>query len=151
VKRSGWVIGAVVAHLLCGALILGVCILLLILTRHPEVKYGKDAAEVVYGLKIAFALLAPIAVIVFAGAWGLGKNKLWGWWLALLTDAGMFGVFLYGMIDDGLHNVDWDMFAITTVALILTLWLLLPTVRRLYWNAAQPDTLSKLNEAISAK
>ena len=143
-KRSGWATGAIVAHFLCGALLLATCMLLLILTRHPEVRYGKDAADVVRWLKIAFGLLAPIAGVVFAGAWGLAKNKLWGWWLALLTDAGLFGTFLYGMIDDGLSNIDWDMFAFTAGTLVLTLWLLLPPVRRFYWENVARDTGPKL-------
>ena len=147
-KRSGWLTGAVVAHFLCGGLFFGICILLLVLKRHPEVKYGKDAADVVHGLNIAFGLLAPVAGAVLAGAWGLAKRKLWGWWLALLTDVGLFGILLYSMIDDGLNNIDWDVFGCTAVAFVLTAWLWMPAVRRFYWHN-MPNAPSKLNEVIA--
>jgi hypothetical protein len=151
VKRSAWVTGAVVAHFLWAGLFLAMSILLLMLTRHPEVKYGKDAAAVVHGLKIAFGLSAPIAVILFLGAWGLAKAKLWGWWLALLMDAGLFGVCLYSLIDDGLNNIDWDIFAFTGVMLLLVVWLVLPVVRESYWKEAPLNASTTLKQVAAGK
>ena len=134
-RRSGWITGVVVAHFLCGALFLGTCIFLLILIRYPEVKQGENAAETIWGLKVAAVMVVPLAVVLFVSAWGLWKNKLWGWWLALLTDAGLVGIFVYSMIDDGLDNIDWDMAGFTVAAFVLAVMVLAPPVRRFYWAA----------------
>ena len=138
-RRSVWVTGVVVAHFLCGALFVGICVLLLILTRQPDLKQGQNAAVAIWGLKVAAGILAPLALVVFASAWGLWKKKLWGWWLALLTDAGLLGIFVYSMIDDGLDNIDWDMAALTVAALVLVVLVLAPPVRRFYWAGATVD------------
>ena len=140
-KRSGWVTGVVVAQFLCAALFIGTCVVLMVLIRQTELQHEADRASTIQGLKIALGILAPIATLIFLGAMGLHKNKLWGWWLALLTDAGLLGIFVYSMVDDGLDNIDWDMFAFTLVAFVLVIWLLVPAVRRFYWDA--PGGVSK--------
>jgi uncharacterized membrane protein (DUF2068 family) len=131
-KRSGWVTGVVVAQFLCGALFLGTCIVLLILIWRPEMQ-GENAASEIHGLKLALGILVPLAVVVFVGAWALLKNRLWGWWTALLTDAALLAIFVYSIFDDGLDNIDWDMLSFTAVAFVLVVWLLIPPVRRSYW------------------
>lgn len=131
VKRSGWVTGVVVAHFLCGALFLAACILLLILIR--QMKLEENSATAIQGLKQGAGILAPLAMVVFVGAWGLWKGRLWGWWVASLTDAGLLGIFVYSMIDDGLSNLDWDMAALTAAAFVLVVLVLVPPVRRFYW------------------
>jgi hypothetical protein len=138
-RLPGWITGVVVAHVLCGVLLLGTCIVLLILIRQPDVKQGQDAAEAIWGLKVAVGIIAPLAAVVFVTAWGLWKKKLWGWWLALLTDAGLLGIFVYSMIDDGLNNIDWDMAALTVAAFVLVGLVLVPPVRRFYWAGAEPN------------
>lgn len=95
---------------------------------------GGDAASAAQGVKLATGILAPLTILVFVGAWGLAKNSLWGWWVAFLMDAALLGIFLYSMVDDGLSNPDWDMFALTALALLLVVWLLIPAVRRFYWG-----------------
>ncbi|HXW92802.1 MAG TPA: hypothetical protein VEK33_19800 [Terriglobales bacterium] len=132
VKRSGWVTGVVVAHFLVGALFLGACILLLILIR--QTKPEENAATTIQGLKESAGILAPLALLVFVGAWGLWKGRLWGWWIASLTDAGLLGIFVYSMIDDGLSNIDWDMAALTVAAFVLVVLVLVPPVRQFYWG-----------------
>ena len=138
-RLPGWITGVVVAHVLCGVLLLGTCIVLLILIRQPDVKQRQDAAEAIWGLKVAAGIIAPLAAVVFVTAWGLWKKKLWGWWLALLTDAGLLGIFVYSMIDDGLDNIDWSLVAFTAAALVLVMLVLAPPVRRFYWVEAGLD------------
>ena len=131
-KRSGWVTGVVVAHLLVGALFLGACILLLILIH--QTKPEENGATTIQGLKEGIGILAPLALVVFVGAWGLWKGRLWGWWVASLADVGLLGIFVYSMIDDGLSNIDWDMATLTAAAFVLVVLVLVPPVRRFYWG-----------------
>ncbi len=127
------------AHALCGVLFLGTCIVLLFLMRQPETKQGQNAAEAIFGLKVAAGILAPLALVVCVSAWGLWKRRLWGWWLALLMDAGLLGIFVYSMIDDGLASIDWDMAAVTAAAFVLVVLVLMPPVRRFYWARTTPS------------
>lgn len=132
------------AQFLCGALLLGTCVLLVVLIYEPEMKKSADAAAAIHGLKLAIGIVFPMALIVFVGAWGLARNKLWGWWVALLTDMGLFAAFLYSMIDDGINNIDWDMLSFTAVALVLAMWLLVPAVRRFYWADGEKSSAQEL-------
>jgi len=149
VKRSGWVTGVVVAQFLCSALFAATCLILLVLIHQMRQQHGEERESSVQALKLAIGIIGPMALVVLAGAWGMLKGKLWGWWLAFLTDVGLFGIFLYSMIDDGLKDIDWDMFAFTAVALVLLGWLLVPVVRRFYWNSENVAnaTLDPVNPA----
>jgi uncharacterized membrane protein (DUF2068 family) len=146
-KRSAWVTGVVVAQFLGGTLFLGTCVVLLILMRRPEIRQGENAEAAIQGLKLAVEILAPLTVVVFVGAWSLWKGKLWGWWLALLTDAALLAIFVYSMFDDGLDNIDWDMLALTAAAFVLVVWLLIRPVRRFYWASADAEGPAKLDGA----
>ena len=134
VQRPGWVTGMIVAQFLCAVLFAGTCVFLFGLIYQQEISEAADRAAVIHGLKLSVGIVAAIALVVFIGAWGLLKSRLWGWWLALLIDIGLFGIFLYSMVDDGPANIDWDVFAFTVIALALVLWLILPPVRRFYWK-----------------
>jgi len=134
-KRSPWVIGSAVLQLLMALLLVGICLFLLFLTRSTEIKQEQEAAEAISGLKIAAGMLGAPALLVIVGAYGLWKEKLWGWWLALLTDVGVTGLCLYSMIDDGWNNIDWDVAGFTIVPLLATVLLLIPAVRGFYWRA----------------
>jgi len=136
-KRSGWVTGVVVMQSLLALCFVGTCVFLLTLIGAPEVKPGQDAAAAIRGLKVAAGVVGPLALVVAVSAYGLWKSRLWGWWLALFTDMGLLGAFVYGMIDDGWGDIDWDMFAITTAVVVLVVLLLLPVVRRFYWRGAE--------------
>jgi hypothetical protein len=127
------VTGVVVVQFLSAALFMGTCIVLVVLIRQAELKHGPDRASTVQGLKLALGILAPLATVVLVGAWGLAKNRPWGWWLAFLIDVGLLGILLYSMVDDGLDNIDWDMFQFPVVAFVLVAWLLAPAVRCFYW------------------
>jgi hypothetical protein len=143
-KRSGWVTGAAVTQFLLGVLFSGVSLFLLWLVRSPEIKQGEGAAEAIRGIKIAAGIIAPLALLVLAGAYGVWKGKLWGWWLGMLTDLGLVGIFAYSLMDDGWHNIDWDMVAFTLFPLIPTALLLLPGVRRFYWGGGH----SQMQQAV---
>jgi hypothetical protein len=135
VKRSGWITGVVVAQFLCGGLFLGTSVILFFLMRQPAVSEGVTApGPPSQGLRLALAILAPLATAVFVGAWGLAKGHLWGWWLAFLIDVGLFVILLIGMIGDGLGSMDWDLFSFAAVALVLAGGLLVPSVREFYWS-----------------
>jgi len=134
-KRSGWVTGATVTQFLLGVLFSGVSLFLLWLVRSLEIKQGEGAAEAIWRIKIATGIIAPLALLVLAAAYGVWKGKLWGWWLGVLTDLGLIGIFVYSLVDDGWHNIDWEMVAFTLFPLIPTTLLLLPVVRRCYWGS----------------
>ncbi len=138
-KRSGWVTGVVVAQFLCSALFAGACLILLVLIRQMRQQHGDERESTVQALKLAIWIIGPTALILLLGAWGMLKDKLWGWWLAFLTDFAFFAIFLYSVIDDGLKDIDWDVFAFAGASLLLVVWLLVPSVRRHYWN---PDSVA---------
>ena len=121
----------------------------MVLIRQINQQHDADRVSTIWALKLAIGIIAPISLIILGGAWGLLKNKLWGWWLAFLTDAGLFGISLYSMIDDGLKDIDWDMFGFTAVILALLVWLLVPGVRRCYWNH-EPVSNAKLDSIDAA-
>ena len=62
------------------------------------------------------------------------KNKLWGWWLAFLADWAAVLALVYSMIDDGWRNIDSALVTVTAVCLAPGILLLLPGVRRFYWE-----------------
>jgi uncharacterized membrane protein (DUF2068 family) len=134
-RRSPWVVGSVVLQVLLGLLLSGTGVFLLLLTRSTEIKQGQDAAETISGLRIAAGIFGPPALLVLGGAYGLWRGKLWGWWFALLADAGVTGLCLYSTIDDGWNNIDWDVAGFTLVPLLATVLLLIPAVRGFYWRA----------------
>ena len=150
-KRSRWVTGVVVAHFLSAAVFTGACFVLLVLIRQTGLEQGEDRASTITGLKIALGVLVPIAIAILVGALGLARNKLWGWWFAFLTDAVLFVIFLYSMIDDGLRSIDWDVSAFTAASLVLMVWLLVPRVRRFYWNSDSVANASLENVAAESK
>jgi uncharacterized membrane protein (DUF2068 family) len=121
---------------------------LLWLTRTAEMRNARDAEMAIHGLYIAAALFLPLGLLVLIGGAAMWKGKLWGWWLAMITDASLMLVFVYSLIDDGLKRADSDDIAATVLSIIPVILLLLPAVRKSYWRksppkaeiaAAQPD------------
>jgi hypothetical protein len=137
-KRSGWITGAVVLQLLYTLMLLALPMYLLVLIRAPETRSGPDAQASIAGLKIAAAIIGGPALLALAAWIGLWKGKLWGWWLTVLTDVGLVALLVNSMMDDGWHNVDWDVLALSVIAVILVIYLLLPKVRRFYWKTGIP-------------
>jgi len=121
-------------QLLYALAMLALSVYLLALTRISETRLGPDAAAQITGLEIAAAVVACPAAVAFIAWIGLRKEKPWGWWLSVLTDVGLAGIFVYSMIDDGWKNVDWDVAVLTVFALVPVVYLLLPKVRKFYWR-----------------
>ena len=136
-KRSPWITGIVVLQLLYVLVLLALPVYLLFLTRTSEIRSGPEAAEAVFGLKIAAAILAGPALVAFVGWVGLWKEKLWGWWLTLITDLGLVGAFVYSTVDDGWKNIDWDLVILTGLSVLPVIFSLLPKVRKFYWGGPE--------------
>lgn len=132
VAQSVWVTGAKAVQVVFGMLWLGLVAFLLWLTRAQETRRAPHAREAVWGLDIAAGILAPIALLALTGAYGMIRNKRWGWWMALLVDLGIVLMLAYSMIDDGWKNIDPGLVAMTAVSAAPVVLLLLPGVRRLY-------------------
>jgi len=125
-NRSRWITGAIVAHGLLALALVGLTMFLLRLARTAS-------PEVSQGLKIGALVLWCPALLAATSWYGLWKEKLWGWWLALVTDFGLLAILIYSVVDDGLGNIDWEMVGITVISAMFSVLLLIPTVRRFYW------------------
>jgi uncharacterized membrane protein (DUF2068 family) len=133
-KRSAWITGAVVLQLIYVLGMLALPVYLLALTHASETRNAPDAVEEISGLRIAAAVLGAPALMALAGWFGLWKEKPWGWWLTILMDVGLVGVFVYSLIDDGWKNIDWGVAGLTLMAVVPVVYLLLPQVRKFYWR-----------------
>lgn len=111
---------------------------LLWLTRTAEMRNSRDAEMAIHGLYIAAALFLPLGVLVLTGGAAMWKNKLWGWWLTMITDTSLMLVFIYSLIDDGLKHADSEDIAATVLSIIPVILLVLPAVRRSYWRKNPP-------------
>ena len=128
-NRSGWITGAIVVQALWALALVGLAVFLLILARTAS-------PEVSAGLKTGAEVLGMPALLAIASWYGLWKETLWGWWLALVTDFGLLAIFIYSVVDDGWGNIDWEMVGITVISAIVPVALLIPVVRRFYWHVA---------------
>jgi hypothetical protein len=133
-KRSGWITGVIVLQFLYALIMLALPIYLLVLTRASETRNSPDASEEISGLRVAAAVVGTPALIAFVAWFGLWREKLWGWWLTVLTDLGLVGVFGYSLIDDGWKNIDWDVVVLTMIGVVPLVFLLFPQVRKFYWR-----------------
>lgn len=133
-RRSGWITGVVVMQAFWALALVALPIYLLVLARSRAIVAGPSGAEAASGLKIAAAVFVLPTLLAIASFYGLWKDKLWGWWLALVSNTLMLAMFVYSMVDDG--SVDWDMLALTVISAILPILLLTPVVRKFYWGAA---------------
>lgn len=129
-KRSVLTTGVTVVQLLLGLGLAGSCAYLLLLARSSEM--GQAGAA--QGLEIAAGLIAPFGLLALAGAYGLWRNKLWSWWLALLVDLALVSLWVGSMIDDGWRDLDMTLVAFTLASLLPVVLLLVPGVRRFYWG-----------------
>src|SRR5215472_19140057 len=130
-NRSGWITGAIVVQALWAVTLAALAVFLLVMA----LKAGPDSSA---GLKTASEILAVPALLAISSWYGLWKQTLWGWWLALLTDFAILAMFVYSIVDDGLRNMDWSMAGLTVFSAIAPVFLLLPVVRRSYWRVTQP-------------
>ena len=126
-NRSGWITGTIVVQALWAVALVGFALFLLILSRTA----GSEASA---ELKTGATVLGVSGLLAIVSWYGLWKETLWGWWLALITDFALLSMFIYSMVDDGLGNIDWEMAGITLTSAIVPIFLLIPVVRRFYWH-----------------
>ena len=136
-RRSGLVVGVTIVELLLALLLVGISVFLVVWMRSPEISQSQDAADEIFGLKIAVGVLVVPGFIMLLAALGMWKDKLWGWWLALLIDLGIAVTLIYGVIDDGWRVADKEDIALAVTSAVPVLLLLIPTVRKHYWQSSQ--------------
>ena len=134
VRRPVAVTSVTLLQFLLGLLWLGITLYLLLISRSAAIRQGHDPASIILGLKIAAVVVAPGAVFGLISAYGLRKDKAWGWWLSLIINAAFAVVLIYSMIDDGWRDLDLEMVAFTLLSLLPVILLFLPVVRRFYWR-----------------
>ena len=145
--RSGWITGVIVVQALWTLALVALVVYLLILARSQRILSGPDAADAAHGLRIGAAVIAVPAVFAIVSTLGLWKEKLWGWWIALMCNTLILGAMIYSTIDE--NSLDWDMAGVTVVSAILPILLLLPVVRKFYWRSGAPaQPLAQRTESI---
>src|SRR5947207_12828207 len=131
-KRSPLITIVSALQCLLGLSLAGITVYLLALTRSQETLADPEAAGTIRGLLIGALVIGIPALITLVGAWGLWTRRLWGWVLSLATDVGVLGLFVYNMVDE--NNRDGSEIAIAGGCLVPMAVLLLPMVRKLYWD-----------------
>jgi hypothetical protein len=139
-KRSPLITVIYVLQFLLGIVLAGLSIYVLALTRSQETLADPDAVGTVHGLLIGALVLGIPALITLIAAWGLWKGRLWGWVLSLATDVGVLAVFAYDILDENSH--DGSDIALAVSFVVPLILLLLPAVRKYYWNAATTNLSS---------
>lgn len=135
-KRPPLIAVVIVLQFLLGVLLTGLTVYLLALTRSQETLAEPDAAEAIHGLLIGAAVLGIPALITLVAAWGLWKRRFWGWVLSLATDVGVLAVLVYNVV--GESDRDGDEVALAAGFVVPAVLLLLPAVRKPFWNAKNP-------------
>ncbi len=136
-KRPALVVVVNVLQSLLGLVLAGLAVYVLTLTRSREALSEPDASETVHGLLIGAAVLGVPALITLVAAWGLWKRRFWGWVASLATDVGMLAVLVYSVIDD--REWEGDEIALAAGCVVPVVLLLLPMVRKFFWNSAAPQ------------
>ena len=126
-----------VLETLLGLLLAGLTVYLLTLTRSPETLAEPDAPDAVHGLVIGALVLGIPALITLIAAWGLWKGRAWGWALSVATNVGVLAVLGYNAV--GESSRDWDDIALAVGFVVPIVLLLLPQVRKFYWNPRAPE------------
>jgi len=139
-KRSPLITIVNVLQSCLGLALAGLTIYVLALTRSRETLSEPDASETVHGLLIGVAVLGAPALITLVAAWGLWKRRFWGWVLSLATDVGVLAVLVYNIA--GESDRDGDEIALAAGFVVPAVLLLLPAVRKFFWNAGANTNLS---------
>jgi len=139
-KRSPLITILNVLQSFLGLVLAGLTVYLLALTRSRETLADPDAAETVHGLLIGAVVLGVPALITLIASWGLWKRRFWGWALSLATDVGVLAVFVYNVV--GENDREGDEFALAASFVVPIVLLLLPVVRKFFWNAGTTANLS---------
>jgi hypothetical protein len=125
---------------LLGLVLAGLTIYLVALTRSRETLAEPDASETIHGLLIGAAVLGVPALITMIAAWGLWKRQFWGWVLSLATDVGVLAVFVYNIV--GENDREGDEIALAAGLVVPIILLLLPGVRKFFWNSGTTAKLA---------
>jgi hypothetical protein len=139
-KRSPLITIVNVLQSFLGLVLAGLTGYLLALTRSRETLAEPDASETVHGLLIGAVVLGVPALITLVAAWGLWKRRFWGWALSLATDVGVLAVFVYNVV--GENDREDDEIALAAGFVVPIVLLLLPAVRKYFWNAGTTANLS---------
>jgi len=140
VKRSGWITGVIVVHGLWALTLASISVYLLVLVRTSAIRRDIEVPDATAGLRAAAAVMLVLTLLAALSWYGLRKEMLWGWWVALLADAAVLGMFIYSMIDEG-WRIDWDMATFSALSAILPTLLLLPAVRKFYRHLAKVQSV----------
>jgi len=135
-RRPSLITVVIVLQFLLGLALAGLSFYVLMQTRSPEVLAEPDVAQAIRGLQIGAAVLGGPALIMLIAVLGLWTRRFWGWVLSLATDVGMLGVLLYSMIDE--RDLDGSESALAAAFVVPVVLLLLPGVRKFYWNGGPP-------------
>lgn len=133
-KRPALVTVAIVLQGVLGLLVAATAVYLIILSRSQQILSEPDAANAVHGLRIAAGVVSIPAAITLIAAFGLWKGRFWGWVLSLATDVGVVAVFVYNAV--GENDAEGGEIATVVGFLALVVLLLLPVVRRYFWNSS---------------
>jgi len=136
-NRSRWINVVTAMQLLYAMTLASLSLYLLVLSSWwaPQ-SSPKSGDEVGSGLLTGSAVLAGPALVILVGWFGLLRKRPWGWCLALSGDVAVLCMFVYSMIDDG-WRIDWDMATFSVLSAILPTLLLLPAIRKFYWQVAK--------------
>jgi len=139
-KRSPLITIVNVLQSCIGLVLAGLTVYLLALTRSRETLTEPDASETVHGLLIGAVVLGVPALITLIAAWGLWKRRFWGWVLSLATDVGVLAVFVYNIV--GENDREGSEIALAAGFVVPIILLLLPSVRKFFWNTGTAAKLS---------
>jgi hypothetical protein len=132
-KRSPLITIVIVLQFLLGLLLAGLTVYVLMQTRSPETLAEPGYAETLHGLLIGAAVLGIPALVTLLAVFGLWKPRFWGWVLSFASDVGVLCVLLYSMIDE--RDLDSSESALAAVVVVPLVLLLLPGVRKFFWNS----------------
>lgn len=121
-------------QLLLGLIYAGTLIYLFYLMRTPKIRQSPDALADLEGLTLAVCYLAPVALLTLFGAYGVWKNKRWGWLVSFMANFCVAAVFVYSLIDDGWHAADATDITLAAGSLLALIPLLLPPVWNHFWR-----------------
>jgi uncharacterized membrane protein (DUF2068 family) len=134
-------------QLLLGLIYAGTLIYLFYLMRTPKIRQSPDALADLEGLTLAVCYLAPVALLTLFGAYGMWKNKRWGWLVSFVANFCVAAVFVYSLIDEGWHAADATSITFAAGSLLALIPLLLPPVWKHFWRkpgSAQQPTAAEL-------
>jgi hypothetical protein len=121
-------------QLLLGLIYASTLIYLFYLMRTPKIRQSPDAFAEMEALTLAVCYLAPVALLTLFGAYGMWKNKRWGWLVSFAANFCVAAVFVYSLIDDGWHAADATDISLAVGSLLALIPLLLPPVWKYFWR-----------------